>query len=382
MAGYKREKKPGVWELTVTTGADYTGKRRRHYKTIYAKTEREAEKELSRFFIQCEEGDINPASLTTVGQLYDYYFKEYAKRFLKKSTQESTRAAAENWILPLLGNKKLSRLKKVEVQQWINNLADQDKSPKTIRNYYSVLRSMLDYAKDMELIVHNPAEGCKLPKLNKKESRSYNVEQLAKILDGLEEIPGDKLAYKCGILLSIFGGFRKGEVLGFNWEDVNFDDNTITVRRTRMSNPNAGLYEDSPKTDKSLRTVALPKFVIDELKDLRIRQLEDRLKYGIYYSENNALLKQPGGEPITPPMFDKFFRNLCPDVGVPCYGLHSLRHTHASLLASIGADEVEVSKRLGHSNLTTTLNIYTHLFEHRDNALAENLDKFRTQIAK
>ena len=224
MAGYKRLKRPGVWELTVTLGADYTGKPQRYYKTIKADTEREAEKELSRFFVECEDGFINASNVTTIEQLCRLYMDEHVSEYLKKSTQHSTKTAIDNWIVPLLGKKKISKLKKMEVQQWIKHLKDEGKSPKTIRNYYSVLCAMLDFAvKDAELIRTNPAIGCRLPNLIKKEARSYDVEQLSRILEGLEQLPKEKLDYKCGILLAIFGGFRKAEILGFNWEDVDFE---------------------------------------------------------------------------------------------------------------------------------------------------------------
>lgn len=142
------------------------------------------------------------------------------------------------------------------------------------------------------------------------------------------------------------------------------------------------LYEDTPKTSKSMRIVSLPGSVFNELRRLKVKQLEDRLKYGEYYTETPALLKRPGGEPITPDQFNKFFKTFCPDVGVPPLGLHALRHTHASLLASIGVNKVDVSSRLGHSNLTTTLNIYTHLFDDRDSEIANGLEDFKNRIAK
>lgn len=382
MAGYKRMKRPGVWELTVTLGSDYKGKPQRYYKTIKADTERDAEKELSRFFVQCEDGFFNASNITTIAQLCDLYQTEHVARFLKKSTQMSINSTVNNWIKPLLGKKKISKLKKVEVQQWVNHLTDEGKSPKTVRNCYSVLCSMLDYAvSDAELIQRNPAAGCKLPSPDKKESRSYNIEELSKILEGLEDLPREKLPYKCGILLAIFGGFRKAEVLGFNWDDVDFENKSISVVRTRMRAKGI-IYEDTPKTDKSRRTVSLPTFIFSELKDLKVSQLEEKLKFGVYYTDTLALLKQPGGEAITPAMFDKFFRAFCPSIGVPCHGLHALRHTHASLLASLGANEVEVSQRLGHANLSTTLNIYTHLFENRDSEIADGLDNFKKKIAK
>lgn len=383
MAGYKRQVRPGTWELTVTVGADYTGKPKRFYKTIKADSEREAERELSRFFVQCEDGAVNASGVTTVEQLAELYVSESVERYLKRSTQRSTKATLKNWIVPKLGRKRLNKLKKMDVQHWINDLTDLNLSAKTIKNYYSVLCALLEYAIDMELIQHNPARGCRLPKVHKKEARSYNKEQMAQIIEGLEALPADKINYKLAVLLAIFGGFRRGEIIGFDWDDVDTSTNSITVSKTRLKDKNSGFYEDAPKTELSKRTVTLPAFMFDELRALKAYQLEDRLRCGAYYyTETPSLLKRPGGETMTPDQIDRFFRTFCKHNNIPCYGLHSLRHSHASMLVSIGADKVEVSKRLGHSNLSTTLNIYTHLFEHREQEIADQLENLHNKIAK
>lgn len=381
MPGYKRKRNGDAWQLIVTVGSDFTGKPRRYTKTVHG-TEKEAEKELSRFYVECETGSANTSNPVTVAELCISYMENYCKRYHKVSAQRSDRTAINNWIKPLLGKRKIAKLKKLEVQEWVNYITDQGKSPKTVRNYFSVFRSMMDFAIDMDIITHNPCENVRLPKKEKAAIKSYSKDELKMLIQALEITSEDELRYKCAILLALFGGFRKGEILGFDWPDVDFDTCTMHVRQTRMIGPQQGVYIDSPKTENSQRDVVVPPFIMDLLRKLKVQQKADKLKTGPLYNNSPAMIKASDGDPLYPQVLQRWFTSFCKRNDLPAYGLHALRHTHASLLANIGADKVLVSQRLGHSQLSTTLNIYTHLFENTDKTVASMLQEYADAMAK
>lgn len=379
MAGYKRKRGDNTWQLEYSSGKDYTGKRRRFSKTVHC-TEKQAEKELARFIIECEDGLFGHSTPVTVADLCQSYLVDYSARHHKLSSQRSDKTACKIWIIPKLGKIKLNNIKKYDVQQWVNDMEDSGKSPKSIRNYFSVLRQMMDFAVDLDLINRNPCDNVRLPKRSKPMIRSFTKKEVSALLNALDNLPYKDLKYKCCILLGLFGGFRKGEIMGFNWDDLNLDNNEITVKRTRMIAPDIGVYEDTPKTELSGRTIVLPQFVVSELKRLQLQQKEQQLQFGQHYACSPAMIRAEDGEPLYPQVLQRWFTRFCEKNKLPTLGLHALRHTHASLLVDLGTDKMQVSTRLGHSNLSTTLNIYTHLFENRDKTIANELDQFRINI--
>ena len=153
-------------------------------KTVHG-SKKEAEKELARFYIECEDGKISKASTMSIEQLADTYLVEYVDRHLKVSTRRGFDTAIKVWIKPLLGKKKVSKLTRLDIQQWINHIAEareekrkdgsitkRQLSPKTIRNHYSVLCGMMYFAIDMDIIEDTP---CKISVYQKKSIKKWNT---------------------------------------------------------------------------------------------------------------------------------------------------------------------------------------------------------------
>lgn len=386
MAGYKRHRGGDAWQLIVTIGTDYTGKPKRYTKTFHG-TEKQADKELSRFYVECESGNYNSTKPVTVQALADVYMSESVNRTQKRNSRKSAESIMRNWILPYFGKRKVTSVTHFDVLQWVNMIEDQGKSAKTVHNIFSVFKGMFDFAQRiMRIITDNPCTDIVLPKVIKKESNSYQEEDALKILQILDNVPADDQALKCFMLLAIFGGFRKGEILGFDWQDLDLNHNTISVFRTRYRDSTEHeVFEDTPKTDRSLRTVTLPATVIKELKKLQTLQKKSKLQHGQYYVTDDypdAIMKKSNGELLNPDKPYKWFGKLCKDNGLQFTGVHTLRHTNASLLVDMGANYVDVSKRLGHAQLSTTLNIYTHLFKNKDEQRADQLDQFAQKAIK
>lgn len=383
MAGTKRKRGSDSWRLEVTIGTDAKGKPKRYSKTVHCKSEKEAEKELARFYAECADGKVKRESAERMEGFCDTYYKEYAERFLKTSTLNSTRAAIKQWIKPRLGHKKVVKVTRLDVQQYVNGLSDAGLSPKTIRNYYTTLRQIMAYAVDMGLIDDTPCKNIRLPKKDHTEAKYYTLEDMQKLLAALSTVDEEHRAYKVAILILLFGGLRKGEVLGLNWEDVDYDTSTIHVHRTRMIAAGKGVYEDTPKTESSNRYVTLPAEIMAEIKSLQIFQKERRLMLGPRYEVTDAVLQGSFGGPLYPQHLPRWFGEFLKENDLPAIGLHGLRHTHASMLAHMNTDKMQISERLGHSELSTTLNIYTHLFENADRQIADDLSaRFLSKTAK
>lgn len=378
MAGTKRNRGGDSWLLTVTLGTDYTGKKRRFNKTVHCKSEREADKELAKFYAACCEGDINSSSPTTVKDLCAIFYDEYVAEHLKANTQKSCRAALNTWIIPLLGKRKINTLKKRDIQMWVNELKKQ-LSPKTVKNYFSVLDRMMRYAvNDLEILSENPCDRVTLPKQIKKEAHSYETHEVEAIVQGLNCLSERDLHYKCAILLAMFGGLRKGEILGLDWCDVDFNSNEIYIHQTRYDDSRGNTFIDTPKSEKSFRRITIPAFIMDDLKQLKRYQSEQILAGKMQFTP--AVLHGDINPTMSGFTLRHRFNRLCESVGVPCYGLHALRHTQASMLADMGVNIVQASKRLGHSEVTTTLNIYSHLFQETDKTIANQLDQYNEML--
>ena len=185
-------------------------------------------------------------------------------------------------------------------------------------------------------------------------------------------LPPEELRYKVALLIALFGGLRKGEILGLNWSD--YDGRSIKVQRTRLIGRGTGVYETTPKTPGSHRLVTLPQEVCDHINDLRQQQAEQKEALGDQWLESEALIKGDLGAPLYPQVLQRWFARFIEKNDLPPLTLHGLRHTHTSMLASLHLEPKQISERLGHTQMSTTMNIYTHLFR-KDNGVADELSK-------
>ncbi len=370
MPGTKRKGKGNAWYFEVTAGTDFAGKPVRYNRTFHG-TEKQAEKALARFYIDCEDGRARKESAATVSQMCDEVLTSLAIT-LKKNTIKGY-ISCKKRIDSSIGKRKAAKLTPKNIQAWINSMAKDGLSPKSIQNIYSFLRMCYDTYGQWGIIQASPCHHVKLPKKENKESRYYTSDEVNMLLKALGCTESDEINLKAAILLQLFGGLRKGEALGLDWEDIDMDTGVINVHRSRYHKNGGGVYEDTPKSDKSNRTVALPKEIITELRSLKTHQLEQKLKLSDKYINSPAVIQNENGTPLSPQHLYRWFKSFSENHGLPWVGLHGLRHTHASMLAYMGAEAVQVSARLGHSQLSTTLNIYTHLFDNRDKHLADGL---------
>lgn len=370
MPGTKRKGKGDAWYFEVTI-TDKSGAPKRFNKTFHG-TAKQAEKELAVFYADCEAGRTIKGTSMTVEDLCRTYRSEYAERYLKRSALRSIDTGI-NTILPVLGKKKINKVSRLDVQKFVNKMSDKGLSPKTVRNYYSVLSGIMEFGVRVNELNDTPCQHITLPRKTATEAKYYDRQEVADLLAALDKLPAKENHFKICIYIMLFGGLRKGEVLGLNWDDIDFDEKKIRICRTRQIAPKIGVYEDTPKTPKSNRTVSLPAEIFEMLKQLKAQQLERKLQLQNKYKDSPAVIQDPWGDCLYPHALYKWYVDFCKKNNLKCVGLHGLRHTHASMLANMGTDKMQLSRRLGHSQLSTTMNIYTHLFEDTDKSIADDL---------
>ena len=386
MPGTKRKGKGDAWYLEVTLGTNAKGKPVRYNRTFHG-SEKEAEKALARFYIECEDGKVRRESNMTVSELSDIYIEEYVKRYLKQSNMKVVTPAIKR-LKEAMGHRKINKLTRLDVQRWVNSMSEpqpkkNDKvlSPKSVRNYYSILSGMMNFAVQMELVDISPCHNIRLPRNQKKEARYYNKDEVALFLQALENISEHELKYKAVVYVALFGGLRNGEIMGLNWDDFDENEHTISIHRTRYIKK-GGIYEDVPKTQKSIREITLPDNVIALLKELKVQQMKGQLILGNKWENSPAIFKNSMGNHMHPNATAKWLRKFLKRNDLPYISMHGLRHTHTSLLAYLNTDKLVISRRLGHSQLSTTLNIYTHIFEEPDKQIADGLNLFTENLRK
>ena len=232
-------------------------------------------------------------------------------------------------------------------------------APKTIHHYHGFLSTVFAYAVKTDEIAVNPCANCTLPKVPESEHKILTLEQTQQLLQLLDEYA--PLKYRCFFYIAIYGGFRRGEILGLRWSDIDFEKELIHINRTAHWEKKRGFYYTDPKTARSRRSVRLPQRVMFLLKQQHNEQISAAFGYGDYWNNTeNLVFTSENGDPMamgTPYMFLKKF---CEAHNLPRISVHSLRHLNATLLINSGANPKTVQALLGHSLASTTMNLYAH----------------------
>lgn len=254
---------------------------------------------------------------------------------------------------------------------------DKPLASKTVLHHHRLISSILSTAVEWGVLFANPCDRTKPPKCERTEPKYLDEVQAAKLLDLLED---EKVEYKTAIRLLLFTGLRRGEVLGLEWKDIDFDHAIMQVRRTSQYLPDMGIFEDETKNQSSNRTIKIPQNAVNDLKRYKVYQLEMQLKVGDRWQETDRIFTTEFGTPLHPDTLSRWFSEFIKahsDV-LPPISLHSLRHTNATLMIASGVPITTVSKRLGHADTTTTGKIYAHAIRSADEAAAETLDNLLT----
>lgn len=375
MAGSIEKRGENTYRLVVSGGKNLDGSRSRKYKTIHG-SRKDAELALAEFITEVNRGVVPEGKSITFEEFYHIWREKYAEKELAFSTCKRYIGMLKTRILPYLGSFTLDKIKPTDlmnlydmlesdtqIKRLANNKGTRTLKPlaqKTILEHHRLISAMLQQAVYWQLIFSNPARRVKPPKTRKPKMKCYDDDQCRILIKALTELTGDNLKYKTAILLDLFSGLRRGELIGLEWTDVDFKNQTININKSTQYSPEKGIYNKDPKTESSNRIVPLPDYVIQTLLEYQEWYENQKEICGDKWVNSNKLFIQDNGKPMHPDTISKWFEKFVKQIGLPVINFHSLRHTNATLMISENVDIATVSARLGHSSINTTIKFYVH----------------------
>jgi integrase len=364
--GSKRKLKEGVWELRVDLGIDpITGKRKQLSRTFRGPA-RAADQAL-RDLVDQQAPSRSDGVGATFGQLLDQWLEECQRLELSPTTLRNYRAQVEHTIRPALGKVQLNRLTAKNLDALYGAMKEDGKSAKTIRNHHAVISAALHQGVRWGWVRSNVAEMAKPPRVTHKRVSVPSLDVVRDVIESAER-RDPRLAPM--LMLAALTGMRRGELCALRWTDVDLESGSIYVTRSLVVVPN-GLAEKSTKTDRA-RSVALDPVGVTLLSQHQARTMQWITEAGKKVAPD-AFVFSPhieGTTPFRPDNVTSFFIRVRNEVGAPMVRLHDLRHFTATQLIGAGVDVRTVAGRLGHSDPSVTLRVYSHALEERDRAAA------------
>jgi len=374
--GHIRKRGANSWELKYDIARPEGG---RH--TVYRSfkgSRREAAAELARLLARAADGGhVDPSRLSIAQHVRARVAQWRSAGTISAKTAERYEELIEYQIAPFIGDKLLQKLRSQDIETWHSALRTKGRqdgrggvSARTIGHAHKILSKALREGARHGLVLKNVASEERPPKLNAKKMEILNPEQVC-------DLPA-KLAGRpiyAPVMVALFTGLRRGEILALRWSDVNLDRKILSVQEALEETVEHGIRRKATKTKSGQREISLPDIVVETLRDHRRQQLELRLALGIGKLPDDALVfSTPEGNPLTPNTFSSTWSRAAADLDLDV-SFHALRHTHASQLIDAGVDIVTISKRLGHANPSVTLSVYAHLFRNDDSKAAAAINK-------
>lgn len=366
-----KNKQTGKWDFIFNAGADpLTGKRKQIRRRGF-ESKRQAMDTMTKLKAEVLENSFIDVTAMTYEKYLEEWFEE-RRNHLQKTTFDIHFIYYQNVIKPMLGHFKIQQITPLHIQKFVNNLVSEAKySEHTVHLIYRIVSASLKKAKVMKIIKDNPASGITLPKIKRKEMNIWSLEQVNHFISAAKSI---KRLTRCyiGFLIALLTGMRQGEILGLRWKDVDMDNQTIYIRQTLTQEAE---LKAGAKNNSSIRSIHITDKLVSELKAHRKLVLEEKLLLGHNYNDFDLIICTRSGKPIIPRNFRKEFYNLTKKIDLPKIRFHDLRHTHATILIQQNVNVKLISERLGHAEIGTTLDTYSHVLPNMQKTVSDQLDK-------
>lgn len=375
-----------LYEISVSRGYGKSPYTKRWYvpdgwsqKSI----EKELRKVAAAFERDCKEGKVltkkeqrarteqerlEAEKVPTLKQYCETLFMPAIAVRCSENTRTSYQSQLRNHIYPSLGEIKLPEISAAKINTLLLSLQTEGKSLGSVIKVYTILHSLFAMAYKSDCIEKNPMDKVDRPKASKTTAAAtsveyFSIEELQHIMSCLKQEP---LIWQAYICLLIDSGMRRGEASGLKWEDVDFSANTVTIKGNLQYTPQKGVYLDTPKNGKQ-RTIDVSPDVMALLNELHTQN-----PTGVYVFSLEGSIT-----PIHPQSPTKYMKRFERKYGIQGFHPHKLRHSFASIAILNGADVASVSQKLGHSDASVTLKIYTHTNEE---AIKKASDIFRNAL--
>ena len=309
-------------------------------------------------------------------------FKQYAEEVYMPSltvrcsenTRSSYQSSLDIWIYPAFGSKKITQVTPIDIENLFTYMQAMKKMRGTVVKIYTVLQGIFKKAYRTDVIDRNPMDKIDKPKPRKDEedtteAEAFTAEEILYIWKCLEKEP---LKWQALIRLLIDTGMRRGECCGLYWNDIDFENCTLTIRRNLCYTAAKGTYIDTPKT-RQQRTIDVDPAVIELLERYREAQCQKKNLCEFVFTMDNI------AKPMHPQSPTAYLRKFQKKYNIDHLHPHKLRHSFASIAITSGADVASVSEKIGHSDKSTTLRMYTHS---NKAAIKRTGDIFRAAVQK
>lgn len=378
MASIQKKNEEGTkWLLIVSDGS--SGEKRIRQTRIFHGTEKQASKAAILFEEEVKQGRYKAGSKEMKFKAFvEMWAEDYGDKHLAPKTMARYREMLETRILPAIGHLKLDKLKPMVINRLLNDIAESPRrdnrpgklSAQTVKHHYRCLSAILQDAMEWDVIAENPCARVKPPKVPRARIKVFDENETSAFLTALEGAP---LKHRALVWLEFATGLREGEIMGLEWQDIDFDGKTVSVERVSQYLPEKGVFEKDPKTQESRRTLAIPQNVVDLLKQYRAEWNAKKLKKGELWKKSERLFTTWEGRPGHTYWPQKWLTGFLQKNNLPHCSFHSLRHLNVTMQIKAGVPLKQISIRAGHTDIGTTGNIYAEALESVDREAAEKL---------
>ncbi|MCD8377161.1 MAG: site-specific integrase [Candidatus Gastranaerophilales bacterium] len=345
----QKDPKTGKW-LVQYRYTDWTGTQRKSTKRGFA-TKKEAEQWVRNFLVN-QQADFN----MLFEDFLQIYYKDMEAR-LREHTMRTKKYIVDLKILPYFGKRKMNEIKAADIRQWQNELLKQGYKETYLKTINNQLAALFNYAVKYYDLPHNPCRKAgSIGKSHAEEMDYWTNEEFSQFIVCIMD---KRQSYMCFLVL-FWTGMRLGELLALQVGDVDLENKKISITKSLQRMKGRDVITE-PKTPKSKRTISIPEFLAVDLQD--------------YINSMYGVKKKDRLFPVTKYFLEHEMQRGITLSGVKRIRIHDLRHSHASMLVEMGMSPLEISKRLGHEKVETTLNTYSHLYPNAQEKMAEELDK-------
>ena len=370
MKGHIQRRGKDTWPIIYDLPPGRDGKRRQRSVTVHG-PKRDAQVKLREIPTSLDTGDHVEPTKETLSSYLERWLDSYAATATSLRTQRDYRGIIHGYLIPILGGIPLRSLRPDHVQALHRELFIRGLAPRTVLHAHRVLGDALNRAVRWRLLTQNVCSMVDPPRTEQKEMQVLDREGVAAFLRGAQESRYGDLFYV--ILLT---GMRRSEALALRWPQVDLEEGYISVVAGLHRIKGKGLVLLRTKTEKSRRRIAIPRNVIDVLRKIRTSQMEQRLAAGPVWQQTKFVLTTGDGSSLDPERVSNAFTAIRKSAGLPPVPLHDLRHTHATIMIKQGEHVKMVSERLGHANVQTTLELYTHVLPGMQEEAAERFSSW------
>jgi len=377
MKGSIRQRSKGSWEICIDISRDpVTGRRLRHFESITGR-KGDAQKRLSELLVSVEQGTYVKPNRLTVAQFLEEWLRDYVRTNTAPRTAERYDEIVRVHLVPALGSLPVRALRPEHIQRYYSKALQSGRrdgkgglSALTVHHHHRVLYEALRYGVRHGMFVRNVAEAVDPPRPESKELAVLSANEVQLILNAAEKTP-----YYALFFTMAYTGMRRSEALGLRWCNVDLETSTLSVAQTLHQLRNGEYLFREPKSKRSKRQIALPPSLAILFWQYRLKQEHAHTLLGKVLTPGDLVFSHLDGRPLRPNSITRAFQTIAESVGLKGVRLHDLRHAHATILLEQGVHPKIVQERLGHSSVSTTLDIYSHVVPGLQEAAARQFDE-------